>query len=125
MSDFFKDVDNLDDAIGETIGFVSVCWDPKPTGMFESDKASKAVNELLKWIETHYTVTPKKTQIQEYAQCQDGLRMMRHDLCRGVLMSDGPYAYCFDCDSRCEQTTPCNCCFRFLNPEAKAKQNPK
>lgn len=68
MSDFFHDVDNLNDAIGETAGFVSFCWDPKPTGMFESDKASKALNELFKWIDTHYVLVPKPELMNRHSK---------------------------------------------------------
>lgn len=32
----------------EAIGKVSLCWEPKPTGVFETEKASKIADELEK-----------------------------------------------------------------------------
>jgi len=36
--------------IGETAGYVSLCWDPKPTGVFDSTLASAAVDKAVQRI---------------------------------------------------------------------------
>ena len=33
--------------IGETAGYVSLCWEPKPTGVFDSETAARAVEESV------------------------------------------------------------------------------
>jgi hypothetical protein len=38
-------------AVGEAFGYVSLCWDPKPAGVFDSVQASAAVDELMAFIE--------------------------------------------------------------------------
>jgi hypothetical protein len=35
----------IDEIIGELAGYTSMCWEPKPTGVFDSSKASEAVKE--------------------------------------------------------------------------------
>lgn len=34
--------------IGETAGFVSMCWEPKPTGEFDAGRAGDAVESLIR-----------------------------------------------------------------------------
>jgi len=33
--------------IGELAGYASLCWQPRPTGVFDSTEASKAVDQAL------------------------------------------------------------------------------
>ncbi len=39
--------DDLNTAIGEAIGEASMCWIPSPTGIFDSSRASRIVDDLL------------------------------------------------------------------------------
>lgn len=34
-------------AVWEAIGYATLCWEPKPSGVFDSEKASKCVMDLL------------------------------------------------------------------------------
>lgn len=45
---------DLSQAIHTVMGFVSVCWEPKPKGVFESDRAHRACEMLEIWIEARY-----------------------------------------------------------------------
>jgi hypothetical protein len=47
MSATTEDISRI---IGETAGYVSLCWDPRPTGVFDSETAARAVNEAVKRI---------------------------------------------------------------------------
>lgn len=38
-------------AVGEALGYVSLCWDPKPAGVFDSVSAKAMVDELMAFIE--------------------------------------------------------------------------
>lgn len=42
---------SLPEAIGQALGFASVCWDPKPTGVFDSVLAGQALARLQYYIE--------------------------------------------------------------------------
>ena len=94
MSDVLKDAKNLQEALGQAIGFASMCWDPKPEGVFASTVAEELVDELMNWIRDRYNLLPKENYIREYKSGWPPHNVMRHDLCRGVLMTDGPYAHC-------------------------------
>jgi len=36
--------------IGELAGYASLCWQPRPTGVFDSTEASKAVDQALQFL---------------------------------------------------------------------------
>jgi hypothetical protein len=36
----------LFEALFQTTGFASMCWDPKPEGLFDSEAAARAANNL-------------------------------------------------------------------------------
>ena len=40
-------IDELAILIGEGMGSVSMCWDPAPTGVFQSTMASQIVDEIM------------------------------------------------------------------------------
>ena len=42
--------DNIKEALGILAGYVSLCWDPKPQGSFQSHLASDAVDEVIDYI---------------------------------------------------------------------------
>jgi hypothetical protein len=42
---------SLSEAIGQAIGFGSLCWDPKPEGVFDSVLAGTAVGALQYYVE--------------------------------------------------------------------------
>lgn len=46
MQDSRKKV-SMQTVIGEMCGAVSLCWNPKPTGVFDSEQATKFVNEAI------------------------------------------------------------------------------
>lgn len=50
-----KTIENL---IGEAIGEASMCWDPRPTGVFESDRASGIVDRILCLARAPGVITP-------------------------------------------------------------------
>ena len=37
----------LEEILRELAGYASLCWEPKPTGIFDAEEASKAVNSAL------------------------------------------------------------------------------
>jgi hypothetical protein len=41
---------SIAEIVGEVCGFVSVCWDPPPAGVFDSTRAAKAVEEAVHQI---------------------------------------------------------------------------
>jgi hypothetical protein len=44
----YWDIDTpVHEAIGQAIGAASMCWDPLPTGVFQSELALKISDELL------------------------------------------------------------------------------
>lgn len=45
--------DPLATLVGEACGAVSVCWDPTPEGVFQSEAASAIVDDLLDAIRPH------------------------------------------------------------------------
>ncbi len=45
---------DLSSAIHQTVGFASMCWLETPKGVFDSDGAHSAANQLEKWIEARY-----------------------------------------------------------------------
>lgn len=51
LSDFENmPAENLEAVVFRTLGYASACWDPYPTGVFESDKARLAGETLVRWI---------------------------------------------------------------------------
>ncbi len=42
--------DELKSKIGELIGRATMCWDPIPSGVFDSEKASKICDEICDLI---------------------------------------------------------------------------
>lgn len=43
----------LEEALGMMGGTVSLCWSPKPSGIFDSTQASKFVDEAVSWVKEH------------------------------------------------------------------------
>lgn len=53
----YKDKDAvLGRIVGELAGTVSVCWSPRPEGVFDSSIASDAVNRALKEIDERFVL---------------------------------------------------------------------
>lgn len=38
--------------IGGAVGYASLCWIPKPTGVFDTNEAQKFCDELMKYVDT-------------------------------------------------------------------------
>lgn len=47
----------LGHALGLLAGYASLCWDPKPEGVFQSDELSPAVDEAANWLLWRATLT--------------------------------------------------------------------
>jgi rubredoxin len=48
--------DSLQQAVGESLGAASVCWEnPGGAGVFQDGRAKQVLDDLVAWIETHYT----------------------------------------------------------------------
>lgn len=58
--------------IGEAMGVASVCWIPKPTGVFDSTQASKAVDHVMKYTDALLDVA-EAAKAYEHAQWEFGL----------------------------------------------------
>jgi hypothetical protein len=78
-------------AVGEAFGYVSLCWDPKPAGVFDSVQASEAVDELVAFIERPRSALTGGVYVPFEPQDTAG-RMF------SVRTGDGPVplASCFD-----------------------------
>lgn len=47
---------NLGEVICQAIGAASICWDhPRRAGVFNSDRALAISDEVIAWIDAHYT----------------------------------------------------------------------
>lgn len=42
---------SLTEAVFQALGTASMCWDPKPTGVFDSMEAKRVGEGLMEWIE--------------------------------------------------------------------------
>lgn len=42
---------DLHQAVFESLGAASVCWIPRPTGEFDSERAKEIGDELVRWIQ--------------------------------------------------------------------------
>jgi hypothetical protein len=40
----------ISEAVGQALGYASLCWEPKPTGVFDSTLAAAALEELTAWL---------------------------------------------------------------------------
>ena len=108
-----NDVTNLHDAVGTALGFASVCWDPIPTGMFQSDRASKAVNTLVKWIAHNYRPTKIASPKLIVNDDTNPFGWPPHNMSAHSIWSDRRL-YCNDCKKVCNVDHPCGCCNEFL-----------
>jgi len=52
---------SLEEAVGMTVGYASMCWNPRPTGDFDSTEASEAAQELIEWIKANWFIPPPGT----------------------------------------------------------------
>jgi len=43
----FADASTIEEVVGQLAGAASVCWEPKPTGVFDSTEASLCVDDAL------------------------------------------------------------------------------
>lgn len=43
----FEDAQTVAEVVGMAVGLGSMCWEPRPTGVFDSTEASKAVDEAM------------------------------------------------------------------------------
>lgn len=78
-------------AIGEAFGYVSLCWDPRPTGVFDSVNAKRMIDELMAFIERPPPVLTGDVYVTEEPADIAG-RLVQ------VKVGDGPVplAACFD-----------------------------
>lgn len=53
--------------VGEAIGEASMCWEPRPAGMFESDRASKLIDRICEAVTQQADMT-----FQEHAKFVEG-----------------------------------------------------
>ena len=40
----------IHEAVMQAMGFASMCWEPRPTGVFDSEKAEMAGEELIAFL---------------------------------------------------------------------------
>lgn len=57
-NDLLEHAKTLQEAVGLAMGHVSMCWEPSPTGVFESTDAAKMVDKLVAWIENNLNPEP-------------------------------------------------------------------
>jgi len=43
----FHDCATIEEVMGQMAGAVSMCWDPRPTGVFESEEAAAFVDAAI------------------------------------------------------------------------------
>lgn len=52
MENRFDNASDIQEVLGQLAGAASVCWDPRPTGVFDSELASEFLDEALARIVT-------------------------------------------------------------------------
>lgn len=57
--------EDITSEVYEAIGYASMCWNPKPTGIFDSNEASKCADKL---IEDILNISNEKPTIQHIAE---------------------------------------------------------
>jgi hypothetical protein len=53
MTDIPEDSDHpvtLEEIVFQALGHASMCWNPRPEGLFDSEEASRTGNELLRTL---------------------------------------------------------------------------
>lgn len=59
--------EGLSTLVGEALGAASMCWDPKPEGVFQSEEASAIVDALLADLQPMLDPTPVQAMTAEDA----------------------------------------------------------
>lgn len=49
----------LNEVIGNALGAASLCWTPIPEGVFDSERASEIIDQVVEWIEGNFTLVRK------------------------------------------------------------------
>ncbi len=60
--------DELREAIGETVGFASLCWEPKPHGQFDASQAAVAAFNLCQLVADHLSTAVELREALEATQ---------------------------------------------------------
>ena len=42
----------IPEAVGQAMGFASLCWSPRPTGVFQADECKQVLEELLEFLQS-------------------------------------------------------------------------
>lgn len=50
MTNPFADCDSIEEIVGQLAGAASMCWEPRPTGVFVSEEASAFVDAAVEAI---------------------------------------------------------------------------
>jgi hypothetical protein len=58
-----KSREEIRQLIGEAMGYASMCWDPKPTGEFESTRAKEMADQVIKTFEDRDQEWEKATRV--------------------------------------------------------------
>lgn len=60
MNDFAWEADTpIQEVIGNAMGAASMCWTPVPAGVFDSERASDLMKQVLSWLDENYTMVRK------------------------------------------------------------------
>lgn len=63
-----SEIKDFHKVVGEQIGFASMCWNPKPTGVFESTDASMAVDAIIRAHDAEIAALKAELEV-----CRSGL----------------------------------------------------
>jgi hypothetical protein len=78
---------DIDKTLGELAGAASMCWTPKPTGVFDSEQATKFVDEAKAQIEQYIENKVVEARIDELGKLNWASLTWRDDLAEFILYS--------------------------------------
>jgi len=53
--------DEVSRIVGEVMGYASVCWQPRPEGVFDSSLATQGVNHAIDALFENFSITRKES----------------------------------------------------------------
>lgn len=59
-----REVKTLKQIIGEAVGEASMCWSERPTGVFDSERASRIVDKVWNAITSEAQATEPETETE-------------------------------------------------------------
>jgi len=77
----FDDVDKEETLLGVLAGAVSVCWEPRPTGVFDSEMASEFVDSAIARL--------KVIRANERADLRTEVQVMRDEATEALKHAEG------------------------------------